>query len=121
MCNTTRTLGRVRFLRLGGVLGFLSDASVNECHHILLRITIVPSSSVFFRATTTTTTPKIAFESFLLCRFMAFWVRFLDALCERDDEEEEEEERGGVLKSRANKRAKKALALKMSRIINSPG
>ena len=51
---------------------------------------------------------------------MAFWVRFLDALCERD-EEEEEEERGGVLKSRANKRAKKALALKMFRIINSPG
>ena len=51
---------------------------------------------------------------------MAFWVRFLDALCERD-EEEEEEERGGVLKSSANKRAKKALALKMSRIINSPG
>ena len=89
---------------------------------LLFWITIVPSSSsVFFRATTTTTTtttPKIAFESFLLlCRFMAFWVRFLDALCERD-EEEEEEERGGVLKSRANKRAK-ALALKMSRI-NSP-
>jgi hypothetical protein len=47
---------------------------------------------------------------------MAFWVRFLDALCERDEEEEEER---GVLKSRANKRAK-ALALKMSRI-NSPG
>ena len=52
---------------------------------------------------------------------MAFWVRFLDALCERDEEEEEEEEERGVLKSRANKRAKKALALKMSRIINSPG
>ncbi len=49
---------------------------------------------------------------------MAFWVRFLDALCERDEEEEEEEEERGVLKSRANKRAK-ALALKMSRI-NSP-
>ena len=30
---------------------------------------------------------------------MAFWVRFLDALCERDEEEEEEEranKRGGV-------------------------